>query len=92
VRLLLFHLIFRILPFLCIIPYFAARIFLVAESFISLVHAPEGVYVNVMWANYIPHFKCTTVYKMTLVLTVVDSCKHDAGGELENMAWPPQAV
>ena len=44
VRLLLFHLIFRILPFLCIIPYFAARIFLVTEFFISLMYAPEGVY------------------------------------------------
>ena len=45
----------RWLPLFCILPYFAARMFLVVEAFISMRHVAVGVYETVNWANYIPH-------------------------------------
>ena len=35
--------------------YFLSRIYIVVESFVSLRHAPVGVYVGVGWSIYIPH-------------------------------------
>ena len=40
-------------PVLC---YCAARIYIVAEAFISLRSVPREVYDDVPWTNYIPHF------------------------------------
>jgi hypothetical protein len=45
----------RWLPLLCILPYFAARTFLVVEAFASMRHVATGAYEIVNWANYIPH-------------------------------------
>lgn len=36
--------------------YVSARIFIIVESFISLRHVPVGVYTDVGWSKYIPHF------------------------------------
>ena len=35
--------------------YVVARIFLVAEAFVSLRQVPSGVYASVSWARFIPH-------------------------------------
>jgi hypothetical protein len=45
----------RWLPLFCILPYFAARMFLVVEAFVSMRHVRLEVYDTVNWANYIPH-------------------------------------
>lgn len=36
--------------------YIFSRVFIIVESFISLRHVPVGVYTNVGWSKYIPHF------------------------------------
>ena len=36
--------------------YATCRVFIVAESFLSLRRVPTGVYETVSWAQYIPHF------------------------------------
>ncbi|KAL8720174.1 MAG: hypothetical protein Q9181_007952 [Wetmoreana brouardii] len=36
--------------------YVFARVFIIVESFISLRHVPVGVYSDVGWSKYIPHF------------------------------------
>ena len=38
-----------------LILYGFARIYIVAESFLSLRHVPIGVYQDVSWAQYVPH-------------------------------------
>ena len=35
--------------------YFFARVYIVAESFLSLRHVPVGVYQDVSWAQYVLH-------------------------------------
>ena len=39
-----------------ILLYGFSRVFLIVESFISMRHVPVGVYDDVSWARYIPHF------------------------------------
>ncbi|KAI4200982.1 MAG: hypothetical protein LQ350_003551 [Teloschistes chrysophthalmus] len=36
--------------------YIFSRVFIIVESFISLRHVPVGVYKDVGWSKYIPHF------------------------------------
>ncbi|KAI4090627.1 MAG: hypothetical protein LQ339_008316 [Xanthoria mediterranea] len=36
--------------------YIFSRVFIIVESFISLRHVPVGVYTDVGWSKYIPHF------------------------------------
>lgn len=36
--------------------YVFSRFFIIVESFISLRHVPVGVYTDVGWSKYIPHF------------------------------------
>ncbi|KAL9582927.1 MAG: hypothetical protein Q9212_003011 [Teloschistes hypoglaucus] len=36
--------------------YVFSRVFIIVESFISLRHVPVGVYKDVGWSKYIPHF------------------------------------
>ncbi|KAI4102608.1 MAG: hypothetical protein L6R37_004321 [Teloschistes peruensis] len=36
--------------------YVFSRVFIIVESFISLRHVPVGVYNDVGWSKYIPHF------------------------------------
>lgn len=36
--------------------YVFSRVFIIVESFISLRHVPVGVYTDVGWSKYIPHF------------------------------------
>ena len=38
-----------------VVLYGFSRIYIVAESFLSLRHVPIGVYQDVSWAQYIPH-------------------------------------
>jgi hypothetical protein len=39
-----------------ILPYGLCRLFLMVESIASLRHAPAGIYHDITWSGYLPHF------------------------------------